>query len=73
MRTVTFLIGVSASGKSRYAEKLTSGEVVLSSDQIRLELFGNLTKTITTRSRRSFSDYYNQECLNIWNQVSMLF
>lgn len=44
MRTVTFLIGVSASGKSRYAEKLTSGEVVLSSDQIRLELFGNLTR-----------------------------
>lgn len=44
MRTVTFLIGVSASGKSRYAEKLTSSEVVLSSDQIRLELFGNLTR-----------------------------
>lgn len=44
MQTVSILIGVSGSGKTRYTNTLDDSVVILRSDDIRLELFGGLDR-----------------------------
>lgn len=62
MKTIEVLVGISGSGKSSYANKQRNKKevTILSSDEIREELFGSLMHQSEEDHRKVFEELYNR-------------
>ena len=59
MTELKVMVGVAGSGKSTYIEShVTDKDLVLSSDSIRLELFGSLVKVIHLKQTKKHLKFY---------------